>query len=397
VVGYDTLNEPANGYIETADLTEKMGLLKMGPFPTPWQSMQLASGFTQTVDILKRDIWGLRKIGEEVLNTEKVSLYKDGTSCIWKQAGVWKLDSSGQPVLLKPDYFAQVNGKKVNFNQDYFKPFVAKFTKMVRDIDPNAMIFVETVPDTHSPEYAPGELQNAVYATHWYDSFVLVLKSYVPFLSFDNQTEKPLFGNKAIRKGFARLLNLGKEEARERMGNIPVLLGETGIPFDLNEKKAYKTGDFSDAEKAFDRTLTGLDDNLLSYTLWNYTADNTNLHGDMWNDEDLSIFSRDQQKDPSDINSGGRALRTFVRPFPVKTAGEPKKLEFKYKSGEFLYEFTGDSSIQTPTEIFLPNLQYLQEIIVNLSDGTYTINKEKQTLFYSPGSLSEHRIHIKRI
>jgi len=24
------------------------------------------------------------------------------------------------------------------------------------------------------------------------------------------------------------------------------------------------------------------------YTLWNYTPDNTNLHGDLWNDEDLS-------------------------------------------------------------------------------------------------------------
>lgn len=36
----------------------------------------------------------------------------------------------------------------------------------------------------------------------------------------------------------------------------------------------------------------------LSATIWNYTADNSNHRGDQWNDEDLSIFSRDQQHDP---------------------------------------------------------------------------------------------------
>lgn len=396
VVGYDTLNEPSNGYIGTPDLQKKIGVLKIGVFPTPWQSLQLASGFTQTVDVLKRDIFGLRKIGEEVVNSQKVSLFKEGYSCIWKQAGVWEIDPSGQPVLLKAYYFNEKGSKTVNFNKDYFKPFVERYTKMVREIDKDAMIFIETVPDSHSPEYTPGELQNSVYAAHWYDGLVLILKTYISFLSFDNETEKPLFGKKVIRKGHARMLNLAKKEARDCMGNIPALIGETGIPFDLNEKKAYQTGNFSDQEKAFDRTLTGLEDNLLSYTLWNYTSDNTNLHGDMWNDEDLSLFSRDQQKDPSDINSGGRAMKSFTRPFPIKTAGEPTKLEFNYRNGEFLFEFKGDPSIIAPTEIFLPKLHYGGGYQVLLSDGSYSIETEKQLLTYTPGELNEHRIQIKR-
>ena len=54
--------------------------------------------------------------------------------------------------------------------------------------------------------------------------------------------------------------------------------------------------------------------NLVSCTLWNYTADNSNGRGDQWNGEDLSLFSRDQQKDAADINSGGRALAAGTRP-----------------------------------------------------------------------------------
>lgn len=41
--------------------------------------------------------------------------------------------------------------------------------------------------------------------------------------------------------------------------------------------------------------MGALDKNLLSFTLWNYAANNTNARGDGWNDEDLSLFSRDQQ------------------------------------------------------------------------------------------------------
>ena len=42
-----------------------------------------------------------------------------------------------------------------------------------------------------------------------------------------------------------------------------------------------------------DRSVNAVEENLLSYTLWNYTADNTNAHGDQWNGEDLSTFSTD--------------------------------------------------------------------------------------------------------
>ncbi|MEO0565680.1 MAG: cellulase family glycosylhydrolase, partial [Chloroflexota bacterium] len=46
VVGFDTMNEPIRGYIETRDLSrdEPHGLLSLGATPTPLQAMALASG-----------------------------------------------------------------------------------------------------------------------------------------------------------------------------------------------------------------------------------------------------------------------------------------------------------------------------------------------------------------
>ena len=395
VVGFDTLNEPSSGYVSVPDLRQKIGRLPAGVFPTPWQSIQLASGFPQKVDELIRDFWGERKGRQELVNPERVSLWKEGYSCIWQQNGVWKLDDTGQPELLKPDYFARVNDQTVDFHQKYLLPFAHRYMDMVRLVDETKIIFFEQVPETRSPEVKADELGELVYAAHWYDGMTLFLKAYVPFLNFDTETNKILLGEKKIRKAFTAFLKAPRQDAIERMGNIPTLIGETGIPFDLNNKRAYRTGNFTDQERAIDRTFKGLEDNLLSYTLWNYTSDNDNLHGDMWNDEDLSLFSRDQQKDPSDINSGGRALKAVVRPYPLKTAGVPTRLEFDYRSGYFVYEFEGDKSIQADTEVFLPNLQYPEGVTVSVSDGTFSIDRGKQILTYTAGELAQHRIEIK--
>ncbi len=396
VVGYDTLNEPASGYVGFADLRLNFAEIQLGPSPTPWQSFQAASGFPCKINIMTRQLAGSRKLGEETLNPDGVSLFNQGYQCPWLQHGVWQVGADGKPMLKRPDYFTSVNGRAVSFNQDYFKPFAARYTQMVRSVDKDAMIFLEAVPNTHSPEYAPGELTNTVYAVHWYDDMVLVLKRFFPWLGYDTLTDTIAFGAKKIRRVFAGTHAIVKREAIEKMGGIPTLIGEIGIPFDLNGRKAYKTGNFRDQEKALDRSLKALDDNLLSYTLWNYTSDNTNARGDMWNDEDLSLFSRDQQTDPKDINSGGRAVRVFARPYPVKTAGEPTLLEFDPFSGKFAFEFKGDPALKAPTEIYFPAVHYGKGYKVTVSDGSYEVDTATQLLTYHAGSAEVHRVEITR-
>ena len=87
-----------------------------------------------------------------------------------------------------------------------------------------------------------------------------------------------------------------------------------------------------------------LDTLLINSTQWNYTASNRNdlAIGDGWNQEDLSIFSRDQQTNPADINSGGRALAGFVRPYAMATQGTPRKMKFDRVTGLFDYTFDAD-------------------------------------------------------
>jgi len=180
------------------------------------------------------------------------------------------------------------------------------------------------------------------------------------------------------------------------MGDVPTLIGEVGIAYDMDNKKAYQTGDFSAQINAFDRTLRALEENLHHFTLWNYTADNTNTRGDMWNEEDLSIFSRDQRVDIEDINSGGRALEAVIRPYPVATAGEPLEIRFEIKSKIFEFRFRHDPFVKEPTEVFVPLYQYPNGCQVEVSDGEYKLNLAEQTLIYwHSAEVKEHLIQLK--
>jgi hypothetical protein len=222
------------------------------------------------------------------------------------------------------------------------------------------------------------------------------MKTFNAWINFDRDKNKLVFGPGAIRRSFAEQLARPKEHARKKMGNAPTLIGEVGIAYDLDDKHAYRTGDFRSQIKAYDRILQALDENLHNYTLWNYTADNTNGRGDMWNDEDLSIFSRDQQQQPEDIHSGGRALEAVVRPYPLATAGEPLRLLFDSKKRSFKYSFRHDPALSEPTIIFVPQYQYPNGCIVEVSDGEFEINQTDQKLIYRHSSgRSEHTIHIK--
>jgi hypothetical protein len=85
-----------------------------------------------------------------------------------------------------------------------------------------------------------------------------------------------------------------RKEGLDQIGNIPSVLTETGVPFDLNQGKSYETGDYSDQVSALDAVHFGIEGSgIQGYTLWNYTAQNNHQWGDNWDGEDLSIVSVD--------------------------------------------------------------------------------------------------------
>lgn len=381
VVGYDTMNEPLRGWIGEQDLRQSKAPLMKGPMPSPWQAILLGAGFPQDVEVWERGL-RLRSVGRRRLNLGHVRAWREGCDCIWRRNGVWDIDSSGTPKLLRPDHFACVNGRPVQFSQAYYRPFANRFAKAIREVHPEAVVFVESTFGKDSIEWGPNDAERIVYSPHWYDALTLVFKKFNPWMAYDNWRGKPVWFRWAIRRSFASQLEFYRQQARDHLGGAPVHLGEIGVPMNIDEGRAYRTGDFSVQEHALDRCLRAVEDSTMNATIWNYTADNDNTRGDQWNGEDFSVFSRDQQKDPADINSGGRALRALLRPYPKATAGEPIRLSFSMKRRVFRYEFRHDPEVKAPTEIFVPRFQYPSGYRVRVSDGRWESDSARQLLRY---------------
>jgi hypothetical protein len=395
VIGYDTLNEPSHGWIGVRDITRETGELTLFETPTVLQSMAQGEGIPQEVKYWELGMTGFKQKGTRLMNEAGLRAWRKNHHCIWRNEGVWDLDKSGEPVVLEPNHFSMVNSKPVDFTRKYMRPFVDKFALAIRGADPQAVIFLEDEPDINPRGRNFDKLKPLVNAAHWYDVMTLLSKRYTEWFSVDKDTRRVVLGRKGVDRLFARQLR-GIKDSSRLMGNIPTLLGEFGIPFDMHAKQAYQTNNFKFQHKAIDRCYRAVEDNLMDSTLWNYTPDNSNERGDLWNDEDFSIYSPDQRKNPENLFSGGRALEAVVRPYPRFTSGTPVKLSFNPASGLMEYRYISGTK-NGDTELFVPTLQYPHGIEVELSDGSYKYLRDEQRLIHHPLSASEeYAILIKR-
>lgn len=398
VIGYGTMNEPSQGYIGWQDLSRHEGRLQLGLVPTPLDAMALGCGFPRNVDSYDINWMGVRHTGIRRIDPRGARAWASDQECVWMQNGVWDVGPNGKPRLLKRDHFARYNGRPVDFATDYLGAFALRFGEAIRSVHEDALIFFE--PDALGqmkiPQWKGKDVRHVVYAPHWYDGLTLFTKFYNDVVTIDSNSLRPVIGRRAVRRSFVNQLKRHRDEAREHIGEVPVLIGEIGIPYDMHRRRAYITGDFSQQTRAADASLRALDANMLHYTWWNYTADNNNARGDQWNGEDLSIFSRDQQNNPADINSGGRALDAIIRPYARATAGRPIRMHFDTARREFVYIFQQDPSIKAPTELYVPDYHYGEGCIIDISDGHYEHDQTHQCLIYTPSDKDiPHIIRIR--
>ncbi|MFX0169887.1 MAG: cellulase family glycosylhydrolase [Candidatus Hodarchaeota archaeon] len=363
VIGFETMNEPSPGWIgQRVDGASKLISRELFYSINPFDAMLLAAGFPREIpyNLIKR--FAIREIRRDLLNPGRISCWLDGFEDVWRQHGVWGLNEVGTPVILRNDYFQIQNGKQVDFLEDYLSPFVQRFASMIREICPQTLIGIQLPAEgaMHGEAFLSNPPENSVNSSHWYDEITVGLKRFRGWLSYDTVNNRLVLGNTNVQKMFIR--QLGKIKAMSK--DIPTIVGEFGLCFDLNNRKAFQI--LKDRPRNAWRThiqalsmyYNAMDANLLHSMLWNYTADNDNTWGDQWNQEDFSIFSRTQQINPTDINSGGRAIEGFCRPYFIAVAGTPLLMTFSTKRKVFRFEFDANPGIDAPTILYIPQIQY---------------------------------------
>ncbi|MDR0319910.1 MAG: cellulase family glycosylhydrolase [Treponema sp.] len=394
IAGWGSMNEPHFGFIGHKNLTqEENPVIPEGPRPSPWQAILAASGYPVKVPVYRIETLWKKVSYYETFNPQGISLFKDGFSCPWKQAGVWK-DEGGEPKLLRPDHFSMFYNNPTSFSTNFLKPFIIKYINTMKEAGERSLFFIEGIPnctkEESHPSWSKDDPSNAVNAFHWYDGLSLFTKTFRSWFNADPNTFKIILGKKNVSKYFAKCLAQGIYWTKKKMENIPSLLGEFGLAFDLNNRSGFKKGDYSMHETALSMYYDAVDSNMLHSTIWNYSASNTNKYGDGWNDEDLSIYSEGSE----------RAAKGWKRPYPMAVAGQPLSFNWNTKHKKFVFKFYADSNVKAPTVIYLPLQTFgaKPKIEIDAPSGEnlrWEYNCEEERLFiYNSGYNGEALIKI---
>jgi len=390
VIGFDTLNEPGSGYVGKPLSYQHVARTDINPRPprpglawSPLDGFAVAHGLPRAVPRMGVDREQMKIVQQETetINPTGVSIWRDGAKDPFEAAGAYRFDGNAIHVE-REDFFIKSGNRTLDMEEDFMGPFFQAVADAVRGVRPDWLIFSEMDPPSimsghNFPETTP---ERSVNASHWYDIVTLATKIFTYPDKLNPFNGKVLHGKQEIEGQYVKELEQIKAAAGPLNGGdgAPTLIGEFGIPFDLNGAEAYEKfagGDRSSSPwqmhiVALDLMYNALDRLFLHATHWNYTASNQNdlAVGDGWNQEDLSIFSRDQQTDPDDINSGGRALEGFVRPFARATAGKPLNMVFDLNEGTFTYAY--EARAGGVTEVFVPYFQFPHGYALQVDGGT---------------------------
>jgi hypothetical protein len=384
VIGFDSLNEPSPGFIGKENLKNFSGFGNGTiPTPTPFQEMLLSEGNSVNIDFkFMLGNFGFT-VGKKIFNEDKISIWNKNHSCIWRKQNVWNYDSNGAPMLLQPEYFHKVRGKKIEFFNDFLKPFIRRYKTEIQKVQKSFFIFIESDPmklELNWKEKNKTGHAGVVNATHWYDGVLLFTKKYFSWFGIHSFSFTPIFGNDSVQNLYVDCIKEIKQMSMNEMNGAPTVIGETGLPMDLEDKYAYKTNDYSKIEKILDSIYKAIEKNLVNISLWNYTPDNTHELGDRWNEEDLSIYSKDTPKEI--CIDGGRGTKAFSRPFPISTTGVPISISFDIEKSLFKYSFKKNENGIPSCVIFIPEVHYPNGIKVIINAGSYKYSKEKNLLHF---------------
>lgn len=329
LLGIESINEPNNGFYGLGDLNEfpHDQQLRLDETPTPIQSMRLGMGIPEEVDIYSLSMTGPTKIDKKWCDPDGIKAWATDEDnhdkhygfrrsknwklgeCIFAQHGVWD-SSTGQLIL--PDYFKvhPETGEyldETKFINGPFLEFWSKFKTRMREIDNNMFLIMQAPvlqipPNIHNKTKYLDE--RMMVSIHYYDGMSLMFQKWNKMMNVDTlgimrgKYFNPIFaivlGESNIRKSIQKQLKNMAIECYENVGySIPVVITETGMPFNMDNKKSYDDGNYESQEGANDAIMSALEREQLNFTYWCYNPDNCHQWGDLWNLEDFSIWSKD--------------------------------------------------------------------------------------------------------
>lgn len=331
-LGVESMNEPNGGYFGFGDLNELSHNqnLRLDETPSPIQAFRLGMGYPEQVDTYSLSIIGPTKNGTKWVdplgtkawvtnddNKDKHYGFKRSSQwrlgeCIFAQHGVW---DSHTGELIKPEYFKvhPETGEYLNdekFINGPFLKFWHKFKTSMREIDQDMFLILQP-PVLEIPPKIANNLDylddKTMLALHYYDGMSLMFQKWNRILNVDTlgimrgKYINPIFGlvlgENNIRKSIRKQLKEMATESQKNVGyDIPVIFTETGMPFNMDNKRAYIDGNYTPQQDANDAILSALENEQLNFTYWCYNPENCHEWGDLWNLEDFSIFSKDDFK-----------------------------------------------------------------------------------------------------
>ena len=323
VIGWDSMNEPSEGFIGYEDLSVYPPIgrsVKKETVPTPLQSFKLGMGVAQTLDNYTFGSFGWMRSGTVTVDPKGIRIWADpGTepngvhpgwgwkrssewtlgTCVWALHGVWNVDTGS---LLQPHYFrsspSSVSGADpalVHFSEEFLLPHLTDYVTRIRTAHPSAIAFIQALAYDIPPEVPESLLKGrACHSTHYYDGFTMMTRHWHkfnvdPLSVIRGKYSSPIFtlrfGDRTIRASLQSQLGILKSDSVQLGADAPeprrypTIIGEIGTPMNMDAKKAYDPtgkgyGDYSSQERALDASLNAMDGpNALSYTLWAYCPD----------------------------------------------------------------------------------------------------------------------------
>lgn len=228
--------------------------------------------------------------------------------------------SSKECELLMPTFFNQISPSvsfdvpderlpnKIDvdfFINTFFVDYYVKFKGMIRTLAPEAFVLIQPpvleVPPNLKDDKSGIIDAKTIYCPHYYDGLSLMFKSWNYVYNVDtlgimrgryfNPMLGIVFGERAIRNCIKKQFIEISNEGKKYLGNIPVLMSETGMPFDMDDKKAYDNDRYTQQTSAIDALANALEGLQMHVTYWCYSSLNSHKWGDRWNNEDFSFWS----------------------------------------------------------------------------------------------------------